>query len=350
MTETSYRTGGLVPIFNIERLDGEPIDPDHRYFVLDFSGADPHAFTAAVAYANSVRPVNPVLADDIIAALADPVNAPAQHSQFDETSLDGIAMETYGDGVSTVAVSTTVDLLDAMERADIDFFAEVNAVIDELLEEAGLPAGSAHAYMPPEDASADDLAAEDEDEDEGDDYANMVCWDVTDKNGATVLFVSTVDAVNTTNASGIDLIRQTTDILRDGTLSDLQAHMEKNGVPMTKVAVVGDDVLLDDDEQDEDGEDGEEFFGDTYTDPEGPFDGELITELDVEFVDISSESWRQYENRDGTVVFIDDPLFLNVGENGHRVLDGRGVCHYVPTGDLLRITWRARDGEPHFVT
>lgn len=342
MSETRYRNGALAPVFNIERLDGEPIHPSRRYsLVLDFSGADPHAVVAATAYADSVRPVNPFLADDILAALADPANAPAQHSQFDDASLDGIAMETYGAGSSTVAVSTTVDLLEAMEKADIDFFAEVNAVIDELLEEAGLPAGSAHAYMPPENASADDLAAEDDAEN-----VDLISWSGTDTDGVLVTFVSTVDAVNTNNANGFDLIRQTTDFLRNGTLSDLQAHMEENGVPMTPMVVVGDDeddVLLDNDEE------GEEFFGDTYTDPEGPFDGELISDIGDDFVDISSESWRQYENRDGTVVFIDEPLFLKVGENGHRVLDGRGVCHYVPTGDLLHLTWRAKDGDPHFV-
>ncbi len=80
MTESRYRTGGLEPRFIIERVDGKPIDPSRRYsMVLDFSGADPHARAAALAYADSVREENPALAADIEAALADPANAPAQH-------------------------------------------------------------------------------------------------------------------------------------------------------------------------------------------------------------------------------------------------------------------------------
>lgn len=75
-----YSQGPLEERFVIERVDGAPIAPDRRYsMVLDFSGADPHAVAAARAYADSVQAENPVLADGIRAALADPANAPKQH-------------------------------------------------------------------------------------------------------------------------------------------------------------------------------------------------------------------------------------------------------------------------------
>jgi hypothetical protein len=75
-----YITGGLEERFIIERADGQPINPTRRYgMVLDFSGSDPHAIRAAQAYADSVRSENVQLADDIVAAIADPSKAPKQH-------------------------------------------------------------------------------------------------------------------------------------------------------------------------------------------------------------------------------------------------------------------------------
>lgn len=75
-----YISGGLEERFIIERLDGQPINPTRRYgMVLDFSGSDPHAIRAAQAYADSVRGENAQLADDIMAAIADPSKAPKQH-------------------------------------------------------------------------------------------------------------------------------------------------------------------------------------------------------------------------------------------------------------------------------
>lgn len=80
MTDSRYKSGGLEERFVIERTDGKPIDPSRRYsLVLDFSGADPHGRKAAAAYADSVKNENPQLAEDILAALANPSTAPAQH-------------------------------------------------------------------------------------------------------------------------------------------------------------------------------------------------------------------------------------------------------------------------------
>ncbi|QXV73613.1 hypothetical protein [Rhizobium phage RHph_X2_30] len=75
-----YAKGGLEERFIVERADGQPIDPSRRYsLVLDFSGADPHALVAALAYANSVETENPTLAADIRSAIANPASAPKQH-------------------------------------------------------------------------------------------------------------------------------------------------------------------------------------------------------------------------------------------------------------------------------
>ncbi len=75
-----YKMGGLEERFIIERADGKPIASDRRYcMVLDFSGADPHALNAAASYAASVAEENPTLAQDILAAIADPTKRTKQH-------------------------------------------------------------------------------------------------------------------------------------------------------------------------------------------------------------------------------------------------------------------------------
>ena len=65
--------------------------------------------------------------------------------------------------------------------------------------------------------------------------------------------------------------------------------------------------------------------------------------------DISSEKWREYEFEGKKVVHIDNPVGLNVSKTGgHRVVDGDGVCHYVPKG-WFHLSWKAKPGEPHLV-
>jgi hypothetical protein len=77
---SNAKHGGLEPRFIIERQDGQPIKADRRYsLVLDFSGADPWAISAAKAYAAACEAENPQLAADIRAAIANPADAPAQH-------------------------------------------------------------------------------------------------------------------------------------------------------------------------------------------------------------------------------------------------------------------------------
>ncbi len=63
--------------------------------------------------------------------------------------------------------------------------------------------------------------------------------------------------------------------------------------------------------------------------------------------DISKELWREYD-WDGRVYRIDKPLRLYIRPGGttHRVVDGDGVVHCVPSvgvmGCVLR--WRNADG------
>ena len=74
---------------------------------------------------------------------------------------------------------------------------------------------------------------------------------------------------------------------------------------------------------------------------------ENATEL--EFTDISSELWREYQFLGGDVVRIDAPLKLNVSESGgHRIFDAAGLSHYVPSG-WIHLVWATKDGQPNFV-
>lgn len=75
---------------------------------------------------------------------------------------------------------------------------------------------------------------------------------------------------------------------------------------------------------------------------------ELRNNSDLEFSDISSEKWRQYD-WGHTTILIESPLSLNVSESGgHRVLAADGVSHYIPSG-WIHLSWEAKDGAPHFV-
>ena len=74
---------------------------------------------------------------------------------------------------------------------------------------------------------------------------------------------------------------------------------------------------------------------------------DLHNESAYEFNDISSERWREYDFGD-VDVRIDDPQWLAVSENGHRVLDGDGVSHYIGFGGFY-FKWQAEPDAPHFV-
>ncbi len=67
------------------------------------------------------------------------------------------------------------------------------------------------------------------------------------------------------------------------------------------------------------------------------------------FIDVSSEDAIKYVFPGGDVVLIQDPQWLSVSASeNHRILDRRGVSHYIPFG-WIHISWGARPGQPHFV-
>ncbi len=74
---------------------------------------------------------------------------------------------------------------------------------------------------------------------------------------------------------------------------------------------------------------------------------DIHNESEYSFTDISSEEYREYDF-DGVDVRIDDPVGLAVSDNGHRIVDGNGVSHYIGF-DGFYFCWKSGEGEPHFV-
>lgn len=79
MSESRYKTGGLEASFVVKRADGKPTRPEARYFVLDYSGADPNAVKALRIYAHLVMSEKPDFGGDLLNALDNPQDAPPQH-------------------------------------------------------------------------------------------------------------------------------------------------------------------------------------------------------------------------------------------------------------------------------
>lgn len=74
----------------------------------------------------------------------------------------------------------------------------------------------------------------------------------------------------------------------------------------------------------------------------------IINESKMNFKDISNEESRTY-HYSTTEQNINEPLYLNVGKRGgHRILDASGTAHYIPKG-WLRLSWKTKDGSPHFI-
>lgn len=59
-----YLEGGLKTKYIIQKTNGNPVDPEAKYFVLRYD-KDPHAKWALECYAESVQEDNPELARDI---------------------------------------------------------------------------------------------------------------------------------------------------------------------------------------------------------------------------------------------------------------------------------------------
>ena len=73
-------------------------------------------------------------------------------------------------------------------------------------------------------------------------------------------------------------------------------------------------------------------------------------ETDLDFIDISSELYREYTFLNGENIRIDRPLLLSVKEDSgsHRVWDAHGISHRVSPG-WIELKWEVKEGEPHFV-
>jgi len=78
---------------------------------------------------------------------------------------------------------------------------------------------------------------------------------------------------------------------------------------------------------------------------------ELGNETQFDFMDISSEQYREYVNDRGEVWYrVEHPQWLAVSDSGgHRILDEAGVCHYVQPEKCFAIRWKVYADMPHFV-
>jgi hypothetical protein len=74
----------------------------------------------------------------------------------------------------------------------------------------------------------------------------------------------------------------------------------------------------------------------------------FINGTDLQFVDISSEKYREYVFNE-KVLHFEKPLKLNVSKSGgHRLFFGNGTSCYIAPG-WLAIVWEVFDGQPNFV-
>lgn len=86
----------------------------------------------------------------------------------------------------------------------------------------------------------------------------------------------------------------------------------------------------------------------TLVDPIQPKPEQTTVMGGMEFKDLSDEIYRTYEFPDGKIVKIYKPLKLNVSKSGgHRVLDEKGISHYIPAG-WIHLQWKVKDGKSPF--
>jgi hypothetical protein len=74
---------------------------------------------------------------------------------------------------------------------------------------------------------------------------------------------------------------------------------------------------------------------------------ELRNDTEYEFADISTEKRRVYDFG-GVNTVIENPQWLAVSDNGHRILDSDGICHYIGYSGVY-FYWQVEDNQPHFV-
>lgn len=74
----------------------------------------------------------------------------------------------------------------------------------------------------------------------------------------------------------------------------------------------------------------------------------FINQSGLDFTDISSEAFREYNfGKDGYVKIL-NPLKLHVSENGHRIFDAGGSSHYIPMG-WISLRWVSKAGQANFI-
>ncbi len=75
---------------------------------------------------------------------------------------------------------------------------------------------------------------------------------------------------------------------------------------------------------------------------------ELINKSEYDFIDISSEEYREYHFIGTDVLRLEEPQWLAISKSGHRVLCKDGRSYFIANG-WRYIEWKAKPGEPHFV-
>lgn len=77
---------------------------------------------------------------------------------------------------------------------------------------------------------------------------------------------------------------------------------------------------------------------------------QFINESGLEFIDISSEIYREYNFPNGKQLLINHPLYLHISESGgHRLFTRKGISYYIRVCEGWYIEWEAKPGEPNFV-
>jgi hypothetical protein len=77
--------------------------------------------------------------------------------------------------------------------------------------------------------------------------------------------------------------------------------------------------------------------------------------IEVEFNDISSEQYREYNFSNGSKLRIEKPEWLYVSNGGgHRLVDNSGQSWYIARATdtqigWISIMWKVKYGEPFFV-
>jgi len=74
---------------------------------------------------------------------------------------------------------------------------------------------------------------------------------------------------------------------------------------------------------------------------------DFLNESNHEFIDISSENFREYRFPQNEKVLIESPKKLSVSESGHRIWDGVN-SYFIPYG-WIQLRWQVKDNGPHFV-